>query len=72
MFKQVENHPKLVRDSESNAILNLNASTERTVYLQRRTNAESRMKEIEDQKTAIQSLKDELAQMREMFSQLVK
>ena len=70
-FLKVTGHDGLVRDVSTKAIINTNKS-EYLMYLKNREAAKSKNLEIERQQKEIQSIKDDVSEIKQMLSQLLK
>ena len=70
-FLQVEGHTSLVRDTESNAIVNTNIS-EYQVYMQRVRSRNKQGDEIRSAVKEINNLKAELREIKGLIKELVK
>ena len=70
-FIKVEGHTHLIRDVNSNAIVNTNKS-EYQLYLQRRKNREKQSDELRGAVKEINNLKKELREIKELVKKIVK
>jgi hypothetical protein len=68
---QVEGNPSLVRDTETNAILNTNLS-EYDEYIRNKTIALQKVSQAEQQQQDINMLKRDMLEIKQMLSMLVK
>ena len=68
---KVEGHPHLVRDVNSNAIVNTNKS-EYQLYLQRRKNREKQSDELRGAVKEINNLKTEIREIKNLIKEIVK
>lgn len=67
---KVEGHASLVRDMSSNAIISTN-EIEYQAYKARRESEKKRQQMIDDQASQIESLKDEMSEIKQMLSILI-
>jgi hypothetical protein len=70
-FLQVSGHDGLVRDVSTKAIINTNKS-EYEMYLKNREATKQRNLDISRQAEEIKNIKDDVSQIKEMLSQLLK
>tara|TARA_R100000030_G_scaffold95170_1_gene82465 strand:- start:305 stop:526 length:222 start_codon:yes stop_codon:yes gene_type:complete len=70
-FLKVEGHTSLVRDTESNAIVNTNVS-EYQVYMQRVRSRNKQGDEIRSAVKEINTLKAELREIKNLLKEIVK
>jgi len=70
-FLKVEGHTSLVRDTESNAIVNTNIS-EYQVYMQRVRSRNKQGDEIRSAVKEINTLKAELREIKNLLKEIVK
>jgi len=68
---QVEGNSSLVRDTESNAILNTNLS-EYNEYIRNKTIALQKVSQADQQQQDINMLKQDMLEIKQMLSMLVK
>ena len=68
---KVEGHTQLVRDSQSKAIINTNVS-EYQLYMERRNARKSQSDQIKNACREINSLKQELKEIKNMILEVVK
>jgi wobble nucleotide-excising tRNase len=69
-FLKVEGHASLVRDTTTGAILN-NNRTEYEEYLDRKRKAEARESEISQHTEEINSMKNELSEIKKLLKELL-
>ena len=69
-YAQVEGHASLIRDMSSNAIISTNES-EFSAYQKRREAEKKRHQQINDQLYEIESLKNEMLEIKTLLSQLI-
>ena len=69
-YAQVEGHASLIRDMSSNAIISTNES-EFSAYQKRREAEKKRHQQITDQLYEIESLKNEMLEIKTLLSQLI-
>jgi prefoldin subunit 5 len=70
-YLKVESHTSLVRDINSNAIVNTNAS-EYQIYMQRVRSREQQGDQIRNAVKEINTLKTELREIKNLIKELVK
>ena len=70
-FLKVEGHTSLVRDTESNAIVNTNVS-EYQLYMQRRKAREKQSDELRNAVKEINNLKKDIREIKELIKEIVK
>ena len=70
-FIKVEGHTHLIRDVNSNAIVNTNKS-EYQLYLQRRKNREKQSDELRGAVKEINNLKKDIREIKELIKEIVK
>ena len=70
-FIKVEGHTHLIRDVNSNAIVNTNKS-EYQLYLQRRKNREKQSDELRSAVKEINNLKTEIREIKNLIKEIVK
>ena len=70
-FIKVEGHTHLIRDVNSNAIVNTNKS-EYQLYLQRRKNREKQSDELRGAVKEINNLKNEIREIKNLIKEIVK
>ena len=70
-FLKVEGHTSLVRDTNSNAIVNTNVS-EYQIYMQRVRNRNKQGDEIRSAVKEINTLKAELREIKNLLKEIVK
>ena len=70
MLLQVEGHKGLVRDSETNAIINTN-NVDYLNYLKQRDRAQSVQEQIQLHGTEINSIKEDIGQIKDMLTALL-
>ena len=70
-FLNVEGHSELVRDTESNAIINTNVSAY-SVAVKRAEEAQKQRDEIRNATREINSLKCEMHEIKKLLEQLVR
>ena len=68
---KVEGHTHLVRDVNSNAIINTNTN-EYQLYLQRRKNREKQSDELRSAVKEINNLKTEIREIKNLIKEIVK
>ena len=69
-FIKVEGHTHLIRDVNSNAIVNTNKS-EYQLYLQRRKNREKQSDELRSAVKEINNLKNEIREIKNLIKEIV-
>ena len=69
-FIKVEGHTHLIRDVNSNAIVNTNKS-EYQLYLQRRKNREKQSDELRGAVKEINNLKNEIREIKNLIKEIV-
>jgi hypothetical protein len=70
-YIKVENHSSLVRDISSNAIVNTNTD-DYDQYMRNKQLAIQRMNKINEQDEQINNLKQDMAELKEMVTALLK
>lgn len=68
---KVEGHPNLRRDANTGAIINSNGSAYNN-YMIRKANQNAEKNEIEEMKTDINSLKNDICDIKELLLKLVE
>jgi len=70
-YLKVENHSSLVRDISSNAIVNTNTD-DYDQYIRNKQLAAQRMNKINEQDQEINNLKQDMAELKQMVTALLK